>query len=113
MESPRAPRVIFIRWFLPCGTLERAKRRADMRRETVKTHLILANAEDLRREELAAYHAVCRTLDREARKLKTYEDDELPGFLTWVQNEFAEELAQVHEWTAMMRGLEQLIDDVD
>jgi hypothetical protein len=81
--------------------------------ETVKTQLILADAEDVRREELAAYHASCRTLDRETRKLKAYEDEELPGFLTWVQSEFAEELAQVHEWTALMHGLEQLIDDVE
>lgn len=75
--------------------------------------IVLVDAEERRREELGSYHAVCRTLDRESKRLKDFEDHEMPAFQTWLEAEFADELTQLHEWSAHMSSLELLIDDVE
>lgn len=78
-----------------------------------QVQLILIDSERLRREELKAYHASCQALDRETRKLKSYEEDEVPAFRSWLQSTFAEDLAKLAESTAVVRDFHHLIEDVE
>lgn len=75
--------------------------------------MILVDARERRDEELRGYHEACRIFDREAKRLKQFEEDELPSFQRWVDAEFAAEVEELQRVSAAASALRRLLEDVE
>ncbi len=75
--------------------------------------MILVDARERRDEELRGYHEACRVFDRETKRLKQFEDGDLPDFQRWVDAEFAAEVEELHRVSAAASALRRLLEDVE
>jgi hypothetical protein len=74
--------------------------------------LVLTDASARRQRERKVYNRVAEALEREARRLRRFAEDDKPAFERWVDAEFERELTLLREIERRVGELRGLISDV-
>lgn len=74
--------------------------------------LVLTDGAKWRWQERKAYAQRSAELDRETRRLRRFEEDELPGFQLWVEMTFADDLVDLRAAEREVERLQKMINEV-